>query len=158
MSLIRAGVARSVFDSRGRPTVEVEITTVSAVGRAIAPAGASTGRFEARERRDPDGLGVDDACREFNAAVIPRLIGRDSRDRQAIDQLLIELDGTTDKSRLAEHAHRHLGGICAPWRRSAEPAWQLLAAERQLIAYATAMQRSDPRRRRPRPRRITRTS
>ena len=93
MTLIRGAHARSVLDSRGRPTIEVEVATVTGVGRAIAPAGASTGRFEARERRDADGLGVDDACREFNEAVAPRLVGRDFASWEQVWGFLAECNG-----------------------------------------------------------------
>jgi len=131
MSLIRGARARSVLDSRGRPTIEVEVATITAVGRAIAPAGASTGRFEARERRDADGLGVDDACREFNSVVAPRLIGRDGRDQRAIDAMLIELDGTEDRSRIGGNTliATSMAVLHAVAGSRAEDLWQMLATE-----------------------------
>ncbi len=97
---IRACRARSVWDSRGRPTIEVEIATERAVGRAIAPAGASTGRFEARELRDADGLGVNAACAAFEAEIEPALIGRDCADQAGLDALLVSIDGSPQRARL----------------------------------------------------------
>lgn len=102
--------AREVFDSRGRPTVEVEITCEgSRPGRAIVPSGASTGVFEALELRDGDagrlqGLGVRRAVENVNTEVRSALVGKDATDQQAIDNLLIELDGTANKSRLGANA------------------------------------------------------
>ncbi|MDA1163232.1 MAG: phosphopyruvate hydratase [Planctomycetota bacterium] len=102
--------AREVFDSRGRPTVEVEIACEGArPGRAIVPSGASTGAFEALELRDGDagrlqGLGVRRAVELVNSEVRSALIGQDATDQQALDQLLIELDGTLNKSRLGANA------------------------------------------------------
>ena len=100
MTRIRAAIARGVLDSRGKPTIEVEIAIDTATVRAIAPAGASTGRFEARERRDADGFGVRDACAVFQNEVAPGLIGRDPCDQASIDAWLRALDGTADLRRL----------------------------------------------------------
>lgn len=102
--------AREVFDSRGRPTVEVEVTCAGArPGRAIVPSGASTGRFEALELRDGDacrlsGLGVQKAVDHVCVDIAAALIGRDADDQAAIDDALIELDGTENKSRLGANA------------------------------------------------------
>jgi enolase len=102
--------AREVFDSRGRPTVEVEITCDGArPGRAIVPSGASTGVFEALELRDGDagrlrGLGVRRAVEHVNSEIRSALVGKDAADQQTVDQLLIELDGTPNKSRLGANA------------------------------------------------------
>jgi enolase len=102
--------AREVFDSRGRPTVEVEIACEgSRPGRAIVPSGASTGVFEALELRDGDagrlqGLGVRNAVGNVNKQIGSALVGKDAADQQAIDRLLIELDGTPNKSRLGANA------------------------------------------------------
>ncbi len=102
--------AREVFDSRGKPTVEVEITCASgSTGRAIAPSGASKGQFEAWELRDEDrgrlaGAGVLQAVDGVNSLVAPILIGRDASDQIAIDQSLRELDGTANCSRLGANA------------------------------------------------------
>lgn len=102
--------AREVFDSRGRPTVEVEITCAGyRPGRAIVPSGASTGVFEALELRDGDadrlqGLGVRNAVENVNTEIRSALVGQNATDQQTIDQLLIELDGTANKSRLGANA------------------------------------------------------
>src|SRR5213596_3060702 len=98
--------AREVLDSRGRPTVEVDVLTASgALGRAIVPSGASTGRHEAVELRDGDqahfaGLGVRRAVGHVREVLAPALLGRAVTDQAGIDQRLLELDGTRDKSRL----------------------------------------------------------
>ena len=102
--------AREVFDSRGRPTVEVEIACKgSRPGRAMVPSGASTGVFEALELRDGDakrlqGLGVRKAVENVNTKIRSELVGKDAADQQVIDRLLIELDGTPNKSRLGANA------------------------------------------------------
>jgi len=102
--------AREVFDSRGQPTVEVEIACEGyRAGRAIVPSGASTGVFEALELRDGDtdrlqGLGVRRAVENVNSEIRSALVGQDATDQQTIDQLLIELDGTPNKSRLGANA------------------------------------------------------
>jgi enolase len=102
--------AREVFDSRGRPTVEVEITCASGdPGRAIAPSGASKGRFEAlelRDRGDPrlGGSGVRQAVANVETAIGPALIGLDAADQAAIDNRLLELDGSGNCSRLGGNA------------------------------------------------------
>jgi len=95
-----------VLDSRGRPTLEATVVLRNGVaGRASVPSGASTGRHEAVERRDGDaarygGRGVRDCVRTIADEVGPALAGHDCREQRAVDDLLIELDGTTDKSRL----------------------------------------------------------
>ncbi len=102
--------AREVFDSRGKPTVEVEVTCTGArPGRAMVPSGASTGQFEAvelRDRDDPrmDGLGVRQAVRNVCTEIASALIGLDADDQTEIDRRLIELDGTPQKSRLGANA------------------------------------------------------
>ncbi len=106
---IKSTHARRVWDSRGRPTVEVEITlNYNAQGRAIAPAGASTGTGEAVERRDGGeafgGFGVEDAIASVNGEIAATLKGRDAADQAAIDKVLIDLDATADKSRLGANA------------------------------------------------------
>ncbi len=109
MSAISKVVGRQVWDSRGRPTVEVEITLASgATGRAIAPSGASTGSREALDRRDGGtrlgGYGVNGALAVVNDEIAPRLIGLDPADQSAIDAALIALDGTPQKTRLGGNA------------------------------------------------------
>ena len=102
--------AREVLDSRGNPTVEVEITLFSGgVGRAIVPSGASTGVHEAMELRDGDsdrygGKGVTQAVDNVNTTIASELIGRDACDQVGIDELLIELDGTPNKAKLGANA------------------------------------------------------
>ena len=102
--------AREVFDSRGKPTVEVEVTCAGArPGRAMVPSGASTGRFEAVELRDHDdsrldGLGVRQAVRNVCTEIASAIIGLDADDQAEIDRRLIELDGTSQKSRLGANA------------------------------------------------------
>ncbi|RME23830.1 MAG: phosphopyruvate hydratase [Deltaproteobacteria bacterium] len=101
--------ARPILDSRGNPTVEVEIVTEDGiVGRAAVPSGASTGEHEAVELRDGGrawkGKGVDKAVAHVTDTIAPHLIGVDVRDQREIDQLLIDLDGTPNKGRLGANA------------------------------------------------------
>ncbi len=101
--------ARPILDSRGNPTVEVELVTEDGViGRAAVPSGASTGEHEAVELRDGGsrwlGKGVDKAVENVSDVIAPHLIGLDVRDQREIDQLLIDLDGTENKSRLGANA------------------------------------------------------
>ena len=100
---------RMVLDSRGNPTVEVEVKTRSGgVGRAIAPSGASRGRYEAVELRDGGreflGRGVKRAVENVNRVIAPKLVGVDARRQREVDRLLCELDGTPNKSRLGGNA------------------------------------------------------
>ncbi|UZW67123.1 phosphopyruvate hydratase [Priestia flexa] len=102
--------AREVLDSRGNPTVEVEVYTESgAFGRAIVPSGASTGEHEAVELRDGDksrylGKGVLKAVENVNEIIAPELVGMDATDQIGIDRLMIELDGTENKGKLGANA------------------------------------------------------
>jgi enolase 1/2/3 len=102
--------ARQILDSRGNPTVEVEVGLDSgAVGRAAVPSGASTGQFEAVELRDGDsavylGKGVLRAVENVEREIGPALAGADAGDQAAVDRALIELDGTPNKSRLGANA------------------------------------------------------
>lgn len=101
---------REVLDSRGNPTVEVEVTVEEGVrGRAIVPSGASTGEHEALELRDGDksrylGKGVRKAIGNINGIIGPRVQGEDAEDQTAIDNLMIQLDGTENKSKLGANA------------------------------------------------------
>lgn len=110
MSFILDIYAREVLDSRGNPTVEVEITTDSGiVGRAMVPSGASTGVHEAVELRDKDkkrylGKGVLNAVKNVNEIIAPALEGFEITNQLAIDKALIELDGTKNKSKLGANA------------------------------------------------------
>jgi enolase len=110
MSQIDQIHAREILDSRGNPTVEADVILVSGErGRAAVPSGASTGEHEAVELRDGDakryaGKGVLNAARNVNEIIAGELKGMDARDQRAIDQKLIELDGTPNKSKLGANA------------------------------------------------------
>lgn len=110
MSLIADVIAREILDSRGNPTVEVEVVLEDGtLGRAAVPSGASTGQFEAVELRDNDkkrynGKGVLKAVENVNEIIRPELEGMDPFDQVGIDKLLIELDGTKNKGRLGANA------------------------------------------------------
>ena len=138
-TVIESLTAREVLDSRGNPTIEVEVRLVGgAVGRAIVPSGASTGVHEALELRDGDagrygGKGVLKAVENANAQLAEALIGRDALEQRGIDEAMIQLDGTPNKSRLGANAilgtslavakaaaealdlplYRYLGGVSA---------------------------------------------
>ena len=124
MSVIESVYAREVLDSRGNPTVEVEVVLESgAEGRAIVPSGASTGAFEAVELRDGDkgrylGKGTQTAVDNVNNIIAEELEGMESTDQPGIDALLIELDGTHNKGKLGANAI--LGVSMAVARASAE--------------------------------------
>ena len=139
MSSILRVLGRSILDSRGNPTIEVEIHTDDGhIGRAAVPSGASTGEHEAVELRDGDparyvGKGVETAIRNITDTIAPQLIGRSVADQRAIDALIIELDGSANKGRLGANAilgvslalaragaaasgvplYRHIGGVRA---------------------------------------------
>jgi enolase len=110
MSYIARIVGRQVLDSRGNPTVEVDVyTTNGAVGRAAVPSGASTGIHEAVELRDGDksvylGKGVLKAVENVNTIIAEELMGMDIFDQKLIDRVLVELDGTPNKSKLGANA------------------------------------------------------
>jgi enolase len=102
--------ARQILDSRGNPTIEVDVVLEDGtLGRAAVPSGASTGENEAVELRDDDkklylGKGVLKAVENVNSKIAPELIGLDPRDQEAIDKLMIELDGTPNKAKLGANA------------------------------------------------------
>ena len=110
MTFIEDVVARQILDSRGNPTVEVDVMLeCGVVGRAAVPSGASTGIFEALELRDGDkskylGKGVLKAVENVNEIIAPAIIGMDAADQQALDKFMIELDGTENKSKLGANA------------------------------------------------------
>ena len=109
MSIIVDIHARQIFDSRGNPTVEVDVTTENGVlGRAAVPSGASTGEHEAVELRDGGdafmGKGVLQAVKNVNEIIAPELLGNSVFEQEDIDQLMIELDGTPNKSKLGANA------------------------------------------------------
>ncbi len=124
LSIIVDVYAREVLDSRGNPTVEVEVLTeTGAFGRALVPSGASTGAFEAVELRDGDksrylGKGVLDAVDNVNEIIAEEIIGMDVFDQVGIDHLLIELDGTHNKGKLGANAI--LGASIAVARAAAD--------------------------------------
>lgn len=110
MPKIRSVKAREILDSRGNPTVEVDVVlTNRVIGRASVPSGASTGSREAVELRDGDearfmGRGVQKAVRNVNKVIAPRIVGMDASNQKEIDAAMIELDGTENKSRLGANA------------------------------------------------------
>jgi enolase len=139
MSFIEQVVGREILDSRGNPTVEVEVLLEDgAIGRAAVPSGASTGVHEALELRDGDGerylgKGVEQAVENVNQVISPELYGWEALDQEGLDAFLLELDGTANKSKLGANAilgvslavakaaaisthqplYRYLGGVSA---------------------------------------------
>ena len=106
---IKSIKAREVLDSRGNPTVEVNLKAKECCAKAIVPSGASTGIHEAVELRDNDkkrynGKGVLKAVNNVNKVISKKLIGKDCRKQREIDNILVELDGTENKSRLGANA------------------------------------------------------
>ena len=110
MATIEGIIAREILDSRGNPTVEVEIgLDDGTIARAAVPSGASTGAFEALELRDGDtkrylGKGVQTAVENITEKIAPELVGYEASDQRAIDQRMLDLDGTPDKSALGANA------------------------------------------------------
>jgi enolase len=139
MSYIAEVIGREILDSRGNPTVEAEVYLEDgSIGRAAVPSGASTGIHEALELRDGDkgrylGKGVEQAVANINETIAPELIGEDGLDQERLDALMLELDGTPNKSKLGANAilavslalakagaestgqplYRYLGGVSA---------------------------------------------
>src|SRR5881394_776806 len=106
---ITAVKSREVIDSRGNPTVEVDVVAGGSKGRAIVPSGASTGEREAIELRDGDkesyvGKGVLKAVENVNGEIAAAIGGMDAADQRTLDQKMIELDGTENKARLGANA------------------------------------------------------
>ena len=133
MSEVTAVLAREILDSRGNPTVEVEVQTQSGRGRAAVPSGASTGENEALELRDGDkarylGKGVLRAVANVNQTLGPAIIGLDALDQSEIDKVLVDADGTPNKSKLGANAI--LGVSMAIARAAADvvglPLWRYL--------------------------------
>jgi enolase len=133
MSEITAVIAREILDSRGNPTVEVEVQTANGHGRAAVPSGASTGQHEAIELRDGDkkrygGKGVLKAVKHVENALGPSVLGMDALDQPGIDEVLRETDGTENKSKLGANAI--LGVSMAVTRAAADalglPLWRYL--------------------------------
>ncbi len=139
MSEILGVKAREILDSRGNPSVEVDVEIAGGCGRAAVPSGASTGMHEAVELRDGEerygGKGVRRAVENINEAIAPEIMGLDALGQRDIDSLLIELDGTDNKGRLGANAilgvslavakagasflglplYRYIGGVNARW-------------------------------------------
>ncbi len=119
MSAIESITAREILDSRGNPTVEVDILLESsAIGRAAVPSGASTGEYEAVELRDGDkkrylGKGVQKACDNINDEIAPELLSYEASLQVDIDSIMIELDGTKNKERLGANAMLAVSMACA---------------------------------------------
>jgi enolase len=133
MSEITAILAREILDSRGNPTVEVEVQTSSGRGRAAVPSGASTGEHEAIELRDGDkkrygGKGVTKAVANVNQTLGPSILGLDALDQAQVDKVLLEADGTPNKAKLGANAI--LGVSMAVARAAADavglPLWRYL--------------------------------
>src|SRR5206468_98575 len=132
-SAIARTAGRQVFDSRGNPTVEVDVVLeCGALGRAAVPSGASTGEHEAVELRDGDkrwmGKGVTHAVANVNGPIAKAIEGRDASDQRGLDHALLELDGTPNKGRLGANAL--LGVSMAAARAAAAasdlPLWRYL--------------------------------
>ena len=109
MTTIIDVTARQILDSRGNPTVEVEVELeAGVVGRAAVPSGASTGEYEAVELRDEGGeymgKGVRTAVDNVNTTIAEELVGYDATDQRLVDEVLIELDGTPNKANLGANA------------------------------------------------------
>ncbi|MFT7524924.1 MAG: enolase [Arenicella sp.] len=110
MSAIKSIFAREILDSRGNPTIEADVTLADgSFGRAAAPSGASTGSLEALELRDGDktrylGKGVRAAVNNVNTSIADALQGQDAKDQRKVDQIMIDLDGTHNKSKLGANA------------------------------------------------------
>ena len=140
MTEIQAVRGRQVLDSRGNPTVEVDVTLVSgATGRAIVPSGASTGKFEAVEIRDNAtiwlGKGVQQAVDNVNKEIAQAIVGQQIEDQSHIDQIMIDLDGTDNKKRLGANAI--LGVSLAAAKASAAnqniPLYRLINSTAQIL-------------------------
>ena len=109
MTSIKSVKAREILDSRGNPTIEVDVAlSDGAFGRAAVPSGASTGAFEAAELRDGGerylGKGVRQAASNIEKLIAPRVVGQNPFEQQVVDKLMIEIDGTQNKSKLGANA------------------------------------------------------
>ncbi|MFV1996844.1 MAG: phosphopyruvate hydratase [Acidiferrobacterales bacterium] len=141
MPIITQIHAREIIDSRGNPTVEAEVTLESgAFGRAAVPSGASTGEREAVELRDGDlsryvGKGVTKAVNNVNTEIREALLGQDARHQNKIDQVIIDLDGTDNKSRLGANAllAASLANARAAAAHAGQPLYRYLAGDNELI-------------------------
>ena len=129
MAVIESVYARQILDSRGNPTVQVVLDTEDgAQGLGLVPSGASTGEAEAWERRDGDksvygGKGVLNAVKAVNEVIAPKVIGMDAADQRALDDLMIELDGTPNQGQAGRQRHPgRLPGCSVRFRRVRRPA------------------------------------
>ena len=137
--LIQALRGYRIWDSRGRPTVEVEITLANGVvGRGLAPAGASRGSHEAVDLRDggtaDGGWGVNQAVAHVNGEIQAALVGRDAADQAGCDALLVRLDGTPTKARLGGNAvvATSMALLDVTSRNLGVPVWELLRGGRDV--------------------------
>jgi enolase len=148
MSVITDIRAREILDSRGNPTVEADVILKSgANGRAAVPSGASTGTREAIELRDGDnkrygGKGVKNACAHVNGEIRKALLGKEAKDQSGVDRIMIELDGTENKSRLGANALLAVSMACA--RAAASDARQPLYRYLNGLAGKVPMQMPVP--------------
>jgi enolase len=132
-STIEAVLAREILDSRGNPTVEVEVTTTLGMFRASVPSGASTGAYEAVELRDGGdrylGKGVLNAVANVQDILGPAVLGMDPVDQQAIDDKMLDLDGTPNKAKLGANAILGVSLAVAKAGAAAEgiPLWKHVA-------------------------------
>src|SRR5574339_489170 len=134
MTAILDITAREILDSRGNPTVEVDVTLEDgSFGRASVPSGASTGAHEAVEKRDGDpkrygGRGVREAVFNVNGEIFDALSGFDAADQLRIDRTLIQLDGTPNKSRLGANAVLGVSLACAKASAAdlGQPIWRYI--------------------------------
>jgi len=144
--------AREVFDSRGNPTVEVDVVCDSGViGRAIVPSGASTGEHEAHELRDGDpqrlrGLGVRAAVTNVKSEIRDALVGLDVTAQEIIDQTLVELDGTPNKSRLGANSLLgvSMAAVTAAARATNRPRYEYLNELFRTICQRTGCAFQEP--------------
>jgi enolase len=148
MSVITDIRAREILDSRGNPTVEADVVLKSgAIGRAAVPSGASTGTREAIELRDGDnkrygGKGVKNACAHVNGEIRKALLGKAASDQAALDRIMIDLDGTENKSRFGANAILAVSMACA--RAAASDAKQPLYRYLNGLAGKVSMQMPVP--------------
>ena len=138
MSVIKLVTAREILDSRGNPTIEVEVKLDNgSIGRAAVPSGASTGAFEAAELRDGGkrylGKGVLTAIKNVNQKLAPAVIGLSAEDQRTLDEKMITLDGSKNKSNLGANAI--LGVSLATARAAANSANQSLFKYLGTVSY-----------------------
>lgn len=140
MSIIKSVLARQILDSRGNPTIEVDLVTDNDVmGRAAVPSGASTGKYEAVELRDNDtnkymGRGVTQAVNNVNTVLAEALKGKSVKDQAAIDQIMIDLDGTDNKSNLGANAILgiSLAAAKAAAKEQSQSLWQYVSKDEEV--------------------------